>query len=490
MTARLTEDQATAIMPAAHAEPLEPYGSVGSPWRCRCLVCHQEISPRLANVKSGQGACVYCAGQRVNGTHAAEVMSAQGMEPAAPFPGSKKPWLCRCKICGRQSTPFYTTYEQGRGGCVWCAGNRVDPQEAAELMRSKGLTTLDPFVASHARWRCRCQSCGKEVTPCYSSVRAGQGGCVWCAGQAVDPDKAVADMRAAFLDPLEPFTATNLPWSCRCIRCHRVVSPRLDNVRQGRGGCVWCAGQRVDPEAVVAEMRLRNLEPLLPYPGARRRWQCRCTLCDHVVYPTWMTIQQGQGGCVWCAKQKVDPVDAAALMRRHDLEPLEPYTNSSNKWLCRCTKCHAEVRIRYNTVSAQRSGCRNCADMGFQWEAPGVVYLLQHSAYYVMKIGKTTTVAKTDRLALRLEDGWELVCPPWFVPTGSDAHDIEQQVLSYWRVGLGAPVALSKGDVPGGGYTETVSMLWADPEDTVALVQAGVGGLANRLTPAADDKDT
>jgi hypothetical protein len=58
---RLDPDQAAAIMREARLVPLEPYpGKTTVPWKCRCGVCDRTVAPRLANIRAGQGGCVYC----------------------------------------------------------------------------------------------------------------------------------------------------------------------------------------------------------------------------------------------------------------------------------------------------------------------------------------------------------------------------------------------------------------------------------------------
>lgn len=55
-------------MRAAGAEPMEPYQGSGIPWRCRCLTCGHEITPRLGNVRSGNRPCKYCSSRGFDGT--------------------------------------------------------------------------------------------------------------------------------------------------------------------------------------------------------------------------------------------------------------------------------------------------------------------------------------------------------------------------------------------------------------------------------------
>jgi hypothetical protein len=52
-------------------------------------------------------------------------------------------------------------------------------------------------------------------------------------------------MRAAGLEPLEPYSTSTTPWRCRCTTCGSEVSPTLMKIRTG-GGCRFCASHGFD----------------------------------------------------------------------------------------------------------------------------------------------------------------------------------------------------------------------------------------------------
>jgi predicted GIY-YIG superfamily endonuclease len=53
-------------------------------------------------------------------------------------------------------------------------------------MVSAGLTPLEAYVRADKPWRCTCNKCQKVVTPTYTSIRLGQGGCRYCANKGLD----------------------------------------------------------------------------------------------------------------------------------------------------------------------------------------------------------------------------------------------------------------------------------------------------------------
>lgn len=122
----------------------------------------------------------------------------------------------------------------------------------------------------------------------------------------------------------------------------------------------------LDPAVAEAAMRAVGLEPLEPYPGARRPWRCIHLACGLEVTPRYGDVRAGQGGCIHCRGAKVgaarrgDPDAAAAQMRDAGFEPLEDYRGANHPWPCRCTACGRESSPRLDGVLRGR-GCRYCA---------------------------------------------------------------------------------------------------------------------------------
>ncbi len=123
-------------------------------------------------------------------------------------------------------------------------------------------------------------------------------------------------MLAAGLRPLEPFPGSAKPWRCEHA-CGRVVSPTYNHIQQGRGGCSVCARKEVDPEIVMATMFSAGLTPLELFPGSAKPWRCHHE-CGREIHPRYTHIQQGQGGCKFCAVRLFKPeLDAHLYFLEH-----------------------------------------------------------------------------------------------------------------------------------------------------------------------------
>lgn len=353
------------------------------------------------------------------------------------------------------------------------------------MMRQAGAEPIEPFPGTQKRWRCQCMACGREIAPHLRSIRAGQGPCKFCAKQAVDPGEALDGMRASNMEPLDAYPGSRAPWRCRCNTCGREVSPTWNNIRARRpvNACRYCAGKCVDADEAAAAMRVVSLEPLTPYPGSNDSpWPCRCTACSREVAPKWRSIKNGQGGCKYCSgTMPHDPVEASDAMCNSGAVPIVPYPGYSAPWLCVCAACGREVTPCLASIKAGNGPCKYCAPRGFDPRKEGFVYLLLHPALGAVKVGITETSGF--RLKVHARYGWQTVAAVRV--SGELAVKIEKTVLAGWRTDLGLPRYLGKNEMPQGGWTETVDADAIDIPATVARIRALAGASPTSTTAIA-----
>jgi hypothetical protein len=457
MPARLDPEIAASEMLAAGVEPLEPYPGVNAPWKAQCLTCGNEISPRLSGVRRGRGACRFCAGNApVDAETARREFAEAGAEMIGEFVNVRTPTRCRCMTCGTEVSPRLADIRAGQGPCRLCgyerggAKQRLDPEVAAAEMRVAGVEPLTAYPGANQSWECRCLDCGREVTPTYENVKHGHSGCAFCSGIRVDPIDAVQTMREAGLEPLVPFPGATVPWPSQCVAEGHKVSPRLTTVKRG-SGCNRCGELRTgdklrtNADEAVAVMLAGGWEPLEPYRAANEPWRSLCKSCGREGAPTYGSVKAGNSsGCRSCGlkrafyaardaiadeavaemiavglrptepfpgvatpwhavclahghevspsldsvrrgrrcnrcgyieaarKLQIPADDAAAAMRERGIEPLEPYPGSKEaKWRCRCTRCGDEVMTTYGAVV--HSGGTGCAACGRRQAARAIM---------------------------------------------------------------------------------------------------------------------
>jgi hypothetical protein len=307
-------------------------------------------------------------------------------------------------------------------------------------------------------------------------------GCGYCKGNRIDEADAVAVMREAKLEPLEPYPGKAVtPWRCWCITCDREVKPRYNDVQQGKRGCAYCAGIRVDPRDAYDTMVAAGLTPHGDYPGTHMPWACTCTVCGRFVTPTHASVGQGRGGCQSCGyvktgrARRTDADVAAKRMREAGLEPFGEYPGATTRWECKCVACGNVVTPTYDAVvNAGGGGCIYCAEGGYDPDKPGLVYLLRHDPYEAFKVGIRN--ANSHRIRNHSRHGWSVV-QEWAFENGSIPPVIEADVLAWWRNDLAAPIACAPEQMPQAGYTETARFHDVSEEATQALVHILVARL-------------
>ena len=100
--------------------------------------------------------------------------------------------------------------------------------------------------------------------------------------------------------------------------------------------------------------------------------------------------------------------------------------------------------------------------------------MLRHPEWFSLKIGITALSSTKDRLAVHERSGWELV-RTWEFDTAFEAEDIEQRVVRWWRDVLGAPPSVLRDQMPQGGWTETVSLLYVEVDEVVDIIGLAAG---------------
>ena len=148
-------DEAVAFMLRRDFQPNVPYPGTNTPWAGVCLKCSQPGSPRVSNVRLGDGACAYCAGKKVDDAVAIGKMLAADFEPDpnVPFPGAHVSWRGRCSGCGQPGAPWYSNVQQGQGACANCADYGYKTSKTGYFYFCAGNDWLKGGITNDARRR-------------------------------------------------------------------------------------------------------------------------------------------------------------------------------------------------------------------------------------------------------------------------------------------------------------------------------------------------
>jgi len=164
-------------------KPTAPWIAYDKPWQMECLQCGEVVTPTFANILRKGTGCGVCSGNLVTEKRLKETLDFYDLEPLESWPGSAKPWRCRCKACNREtSVNWASIYAQEHAACRYCSGIRVDETEVRAYMEQQGhVRPLVRYKNAKSRWKSECLRCGSVVYPTYDRVKSGFGACSKCA---------------------------------------------------------------------------------------------------------------------------------------------------------------------------------------------------------------------------------------------------------------------------------------------------------------------
>jgi hypothetical protein len=218
---------------------LIPYPGGNNPWKSQCLKCKKVTYPRYSMTIQGIG-CKYCSKRAVDPKDAVVAMKRRGFKTLEPFPGATIGWSVQCLKCKKKYKTHFHSLNTLKG-CKYCAGVSVEVDDLLSRLKELNLKPLEPYQSAKIPWKCRCLVCNHVVQPTWSRIKQGRGHCAYCSQRRVDLPMATKFMKSIDLEPLVEFPGGNKPWLCKCLKCKAEVTPRWSDLRSGQGGCSDCA---------------------------------------------------------------------------------------------------------------------------------------------------------------------------------------------------------------------------------------------------------
>ena len=227
-------------------------------------------------------------------------------------------------------------------------------------MRAAGLRPLEPYRNAGHKWKCRCLICGNIVYPMYSNINSGHKGCQFCAGNKMDLRRAFSLMKKAKLKPLVDYPGSQKPWKSECLRCHKVVKPALGSIIAGQGGCAYCAKVKMDPIEAQEIMENAGLIPQSKFPGGNSPWKSKCNKCRNFVSPTFSDVKRGVR-CKYCSGRAVNALEAKKFIESCNVKVLVEFPGTQKPWKSRCVRCRRVIYPYFSAVRGGQNPCKYCA---------------------------------------------------------------------------------------------------------------------------------
>jgi hypothetical protein len=456
MARKIPETKARALFLKNKLEPLVPFPGTQKPWKSKCLITGKEVSPTFGKVRDFGHRCIYCSRNVVDPVEAVKLMKKSGFKTLIPYPGSNLPWKSQCLTCRKVTSPTYWNVIKGIG-CKYCSKRAVDPKDAVVAMKKRGFKTLEPFPGAVAPWRVQCLTCKRKFETPFHSLST-KNGCKYCSGRALDLKDVSIVLTKLKLKPEEEFPGAGIPWKLRCLRCNRVVTPRYDHLtRKDRnvGGCTFCSRKRVHMDDILVLLSEKKLRPIGSFINGKTPWICQCLKCKREVQPRVNDLRAGQSGCIYCAGLRIDEKDAIRLANENGFTPLVPYPGANKGWECVCNLCGQISKPHYSSMQQGINRCKFCSTGGFDFSQPAIIYLITHLKYGSHKIGVAGASIHNERLMKHSKQGWTLYKSKKF-KTGIIAFTVEKELIFWLRYKRNLLPYLSAEQMPQAGWTETV----------------------------------
>lgn len=318
----------------AELKVIGEYVNVNTPVEVLCLVCGASGRTRLNVLRRGDGGCIPCGTKKANAkkrTSPEQIrreLFAADMEMLGEYVSKSRPVYALCLICNKTSDIWISTIRSG-GRCKHCSyadrGKkfRTNSEQVRLELLAAGFQLISPYVNNDAPLKLLCLTCNSRADRTWKRFRAGQRLCRTCE-PALPPRPREAEeiVRAEFLNAglqmIGTYKGSGRPVDAVCIHCGTAVSPALNNLRQGQGGCKTCSSRR------LGEKFRAPLEGII------------------------------------------------ALFDARDLDFKGPYINAHTPTAAICRKCHKERTPKPNAL-LRAGGCRPC---GYAVDVPGYLYLV------------------------------------------------------------------------------------------------------------------
>ena len=414
-------------------------------------------------LKSGVTGRISTMPRMLDTSLAVKVMKSNGFIPISKYPGSNKPWKSKCRKCKKITSPTYWSVSRG-SGCKYCSHRAVDPEDAVASMKKRGFKTLKPFPGATKPWEVECLKCKKRFHTVFHSLST-TNSCKYCSGVTLDESDTNTFLAELLLEPLEKFPGAKMPWKMRCLRCNRVVNPSWTHLtRKDRnvGGCVFCSKRRVHMDELLELLQQRKLRPIGQFINGKTPLLSQCLKCKREVTPRISDLRRGQSGCVYCSGLRVDEKIAIKIANKNGFTPIVPFPGAKRGWECLCNVCGQVSKPHYTSMQQGINRCKYCATGGFDFNSPAIVYLITNKKLGAHKIGIAGAAKHNERLDKHKRQGWTLYRHKKF-KKGATAFVIESRVLNWLRYKENLLPFLSIEDMPQAGWSETVDASKIDP---------------------------
>lgn len=249
---------------------------------------------------------------------------------------------------------------------------------AIQVLLGLGLKPLEPFQNSKTKWKSLHIECGTECYPTLEKAKLGQVSCPSCRYKKVaealkfSNQKAVEIMEKAGYQPTESYVNALSKWPSIHLKCGSLVSPTLNQIQNGQGGCSSCGHKatglkkRNSISKVEEKLHAKGFELLGEYTGAKEKLSVLCLKCGSKFDGSWTVISRKTGrGCLVCSRKaaadryRMETTEVRRRLKEAQMELVGVYKSSNKPVECLCLQCGKVRKLRLSSL-LKGGGCRPC----------------------------------------------------------------------------------------------------------------------------------
>jgi hypothetical protein len=333
-------------------------------------------------------------GRKLDAERAEQVFRDAGLIPLENFPGAKRGWLARCKLCGSEVKPHFHSILAGKG-CRECGKRRSAAQQSArgleiaiKVFSQAGLTLAGPYKNAKTPVLVKCMNCNHKFKAIQSSVKQGSQKCDCRKGprrplEVYYPELALEFHKAlnGKLNIRSVGTGMRAQVWWECSKGHEFIASPASRI-SNRTGCPICSGRLAligvsDLRAMYPEIFTQLSDPgrfkdVAVHPGSNEKLEWRCQANPlHLWEASVYSRVQGSGCPVCNGKtvlsgendlESIHPELAEEWSSKNKLKSTQVHFGSQRKFLWTCRRIQSHEWSATVASRAKGAGCPICAN--------------------------------------------------------------------------------------------------------------------------------
>ena len=235
----------------------ETYENSNTYIHVKCKICEHKWPAKYTNLKNHSTGCPNCAGNMKYTTEEVrDYLDSVDIELLSEIYENSRAYIhVKCKICGYDWNPKFSSIKNQSTGCPSCAGNiKYTIEEVRDYLDSVDIELLSEiYENNHSYIHVKCKICEHEWPVTFGSIKCSLSGCPSCAGNIKYTIEEVKD----YLDSVDiellddVYVNTDNYIAVECKICNNKWKSTFYRIKNLNSGCKICRGNLSKSESNI-----------------------------------------------------------------------------------------------------------------------------------------------------------------------------------------------------------------------------------------------